>query len=203
MQRCGGAAAAAAAWRGVAAADAPTHRTIAGPLLVCGVAPRAGGGGAGAAGARDESQQRQPRDDAGGGPHAGACGGAGTVCGVAHLPRCCRVCGGPPGSAAPQQQGRAELPRLPCAAAPLPQQVPVDLSSHWQPVRAEGLPAVFTGGWVGYTGYDTVRYVYSGARCCGPAGAASEAAAGQPQPWPTRRHHRLPPPPPCRRQAAV
>lgn len=41
-------------------------------------------------------------------------------------------------------------------------QVPVDLSAHWQPVRAEGLPAVFTGGWVGYTGYDTVRYVYSG-----------------------------------------
>lgn len=41
-------------------------------------------------------------------------------------------------------------------------QVPIDLSAHWRPVRAEGLPAVFTGGWVGYTGYDTVRYVYSG-----------------------------------------
>ena len=26
----------------------------------------------------------------------------------------------------------------------------------------EGMPNVFTGGWVGYCGYDTVRYVYSG-----------------------------------------
>jgi len=26
----------------------------------------------------------------------------------------------------------------------------------------EGLPTVFTGGWVGYAGYDTVRYVYGG-----------------------------------------
>ena len=25
----------------------------------------------------------------------------------------------------------------------------------------EGMPNVFTGGWVGYCGYDTVRYVYS------------------------------------------
>ena len=41
-------------------------------------------------------------------------------------------------------------------------QVPVDLSAHWRPVPSEGLPAVFTGGWVGYTGYDTVRYVYGG-----------------------------------------
>jgi hypothetical protein len=41
-------------------------------------------------------------------------------------------------------------------------QVPVDLSAGWRPVRSDGLPAVFTGGWVGYTGYDTVRYVYSG-----------------------------------------
>lgn len=38
----------------------------------------------------------------------------------------------------------------------------IDLSSHWRPVRSDGLPFVFTGGWVGYTGYDTVRYVYSG-----------------------------------------
>ncbi|KAI3425297.1 hypothetical protein D9Q98_009063 [Chlorella vulgaris] len=43
-----------------------------------------------------------------------------------------------------------------------PMQVPVDLSAGWRPVRSDGLPAVFTGGWVGYTGYDTVRYVYSG-----------------------------------------
>ena len=43
-----------------------------------------------------------------------------------------------------------------------PAQVPIDLSAHWRPVRADGLPTVFTGGWVGYTGYDTVRYVYSG-----------------------------------------
>jgi anthranilate synthase component 1 len=45
-----------------------------------------------------------------------------------------------------------------------PMQVPIDLSAHWRPVRSDGLPAVFTGGWVGYTGYDTVRYVYSGGR---------------------------------------
>ncbi|EFN53756.1 hypothetical protein CHLNCDRAFT_25481 [Chlorella variabilis] len=43
-----------------------------------------------------------------------------------------------------------------------PMQVAIDLSSHWRPVRSDGLPFVFTGGWVGYTGYDTVRYVYSG-----------------------------------------
>ncbi|GAB4815921.1 hypothetical protein N2152v2_002967 [Parachlorella kessleri] len=43
-----------------------------------------------------------------------------------------------------------------------PMQVPVDYSATWRPAPAEGLPAVFTGGWVGYTGYDTVRYVYSG-----------------------------------------
>jgi hypothetical protein len=60
------------------------------------------------------------------------------------------------------------LPRVPaCLPTPLASlapclQVPVDLSSHWRPVRSDGLPAIFTGGWVGYTGYDTVRYVYSG-----------------------------------------
>ncbi len=32
----------------------------------------------------------------------------------------------------------------------------------WRPAQVEGLPQVFTGGWVGYAGYDTVRYVYSG-----------------------------------------
>jgi anthranilate synthase component I len=41
-----------------------------------------------------------------------------------------------------------------------PLQIPIELSSHWRPVPAEGLPRVFTGGWVGYCGYDTVRYVY-------------------------------------------
>lgn len=44
-----------------------------------------------------------------------------------------------------------------------PMEVPVELSASWRPVRAAGLPQVFTGGWVGYCGYDTVRYVYSGA----------------------------------------
>lgn len=43
-----------------------------------------------------------------------------------------------------------------------PQQVPESLSRNWRPAAVEGLPAVFTGGWVGYAGYDTVRYVYSG-----------------------------------------
>lgn len=40
--------------------------------------------------------------------------------------------------------------------------VAVRLSESWRPVLTEGLPSVFTGGWVGYCGYDTVRYVYSG-----------------------------------------
>ncbi|RMZ56813.1 hypothetical protein APUTEX25_002902, partial [Auxenochlorella protothecoides] len=35
-----------------------------------------------------------------------------------------------------------------------------DMSAPWSPVIPEGLPPVFTGGWVGYAGYDTVRYVY-------------------------------------------
>jgi anthranilate synthase component 1 len=38
--------------------------------------------------------------------------------------------------------------------------VVVDLSRNWRPATVPGLPAVFTGGWVGYAGYDTVRYVY-------------------------------------------
>jgi hypothetical protein len=42
-------------------------------------------------------------------------------------------------------------------------QVAVRLSADWRPAPVEGLPAVFTGGWVGYCGYDTVRYVYAGA----------------------------------------
>eukprot|EP00877_Chromochloris_zofingiensis_P010616 jgi/Chrzof1/5808/Cz16g16180.t1 len=43
-----------------------------------------------------------------------------------------------------------------------PMDVPVQLSRNWRPASVEGLPSVFTGGWVGYAGYDTVRYVYSG-----------------------------------------
>jgi hypothetical protein len=31
---------------------------------------------------------------------------------------------------------------------------------NWKPAKVDGLPEVFTGGWVGYAGYDTVRYVY-------------------------------------------
>jgi hypothetical protein len=47
-----------------------------------------------------------------------------------------------------------------------PLAVPVRLSAAWRPAAGtlEDLPAVFTGGWVGYTGYDTVRYVFPGAR---------------------------------------
>jgi hypothetical protein len=41
-------------------------------------------------------------------------------------------------------------------------QVAVQLSRNWRPAHVESLPSVFTGGWVGYAGYDTVRYVYSG-----------------------------------------
>jgi len=36
------------------------------------------------------------------------------------------------------------------------------LSRAWRPAEVEGLPDVFTGGFVGYAGYDTVRYVYAG-----------------------------------------
>lgn len=34
------------------------------------------------------------------------------------------------------------------------------LSERWTPCRTDGLPECFTGGWVGYMGYDTVRYQY-------------------------------------------
>lgn len=40
-----------------------------------------------------------------------------------------------------------------------PMKTPGDLSSEWKPVPVEGLPKAFCGGWVGYTSYDTVRYV--------------------------------------------
>jgi anthranilate synthase component 1 len=45
-----------------------------------------------------------------------------------------------------------------------PMEVPVQLSRNWRPAVVDGVPAVFTGGWVGYAGYDTVRYVY-GSEC--------------------------------------
>ena len=38
----------------------------------------------------------------------------------------------------------------------------IAISRQWNPVPIEGLPKVFTGGWSGYCGYDTVRYVYGG-----------------------------------------
>ena len=34
------------------------------------------------------------------------------------------------------------------------------ISEKWTPCRTAGLPECFTGGWVGYMGYDTVRYQY-------------------------------------------
>ncbi len=40
-------------------------------------------------------------------------------------------------------------------------QVAIQLSEAWRPAALNALPAdVFAGGWVGYTSYDTVRYVY-------------------------------------------
>ena len=43
-----------------------------------------------------------------------------------------------------------------------PLETAVQLSSGWRIAQDPALPQVFTGGWVGYCGYDTVRYVYSG-----------------------------------------
>lgn len=43
-----------------------------------------------------------------------------------------------------------------------PMLIPERMSAEWRPVVPEGLPNCFTGGWVGYTGYDTVRYAYPG-----------------------------------------
>lgn len=43
-----------------------------------------------------------------------------------------------------------------------PLAIPEDLSKDWRPAVPNELPRVFTGGWVGYCGYDTVRYVYQG-----------------------------------------
>jgi len=43
-----------------------------------------------------------------------------------------------------------------------PMDVPVRLSQNFRPASDTGdVPDTFTGGWVGYCGYDTVRYVYS------------------------------------------
>lgn len=41
-----------------------------------------------------------------------------------------------------------------------PLAVPVQISRGWDAAEVADLPSVFTGGWVGFTGYDTVRYTY-------------------------------------------
>lgn len=41
-----------------------------------------------------------------------------------------------------------------------PLSVPESLSKNWKIGETRDLPDVFSGGWVGYIGYDTVRYVY-------------------------------------------
>lgn len=46
-----------------------------------------------------------------------------------------------------------------------PLETVVAISRRWKPVPTEGIPRVFTGGWAGYCGYDTVRYVYGGIVC--------------------------------------
>ena len=43
-----------------------------------------------------------------------------------------------------------------------PLETVISISRRWKPVPINGLPKVFTGGWSGYCGYDTVRYVYAG-----------------------------------------
>ncbi|XP_076919415.1 anthranilate synthase alpha subunit 1, chloroplastic-like [Bidens hawaiensis] len=40
-----------------------------------------------------------------------------------------------------------------------PLEIPKSLSDGWKPQLVDGLPDTFTGGWVGYFSYDTVRYV--------------------------------------------
>lgn len=42
-----------------------------------------------------------------------------------------------------------------------PLQVVSDISADWKPAQLESLPQAFCGGWVGYTSYDSVRYVES------------------------------------------
>jgi hypothetical protein len=55
------------------------------------------------------------------------------------------------------------------ACSPLP-------CRNWRPAKVDGLPEVFTGGWVGYAGYDTVRYVY-GSECLLRNGSNHSASA--------------------------
>jgi len=43
-----------------------------------------------------------------------------------------------------------------------PLQMVIDMSSQYRAATPLGLPPVFTGGWVGYVGYDTVRYGFPG-----------------------------------------
>lgn len=49
--------------------------------------------------------------------------------------------------------------RIPDASDPL--KIIEEISSNWRPVFSEELPKAFCGGWVGYTSYDSVRYVES------------------------------------------
>jgi anthranilate synthase component 1 len=41
-----------------------------------------------------------------------------------------------------------------------PLAIPEEISRGWKAAEIPGLPQVFSGGWVGYVGYDTVRYTY-------------------------------------------
>ena len=38
------------------------------------------------------------------------------------------------------------------------------MGRSWKAAMVSGLPDVFTGGWVGYAGYDTVRYNYASSK---------------------------------------
>lgn len=41
-----------------------------------------------------------------------------------------------------------------------PLAIPEEMSRGWKAAEISGLPNIFSGGWVGYVGYDTVRYTY-------------------------------------------
>ena len=41
-----------------------------------------------------------------------------------------------------------------------PMTVMAKLGEHWKPAKHPDLPDAFAGGWVGFAGYDTVRYQY-------------------------------------------
>lgn len=43
-----------------------------------------------------------------------------------------------------------------------PLAVPREMSAGWRVARVAGVPGCFVGGWVGYAGYDTVRYAEPG-----------------------------------------